>query len=130
MAEGASIKALIVDDSKIIRMTIKKFLKDRAEVVAEANDGTAAVEAYQELQGKGELPDVVLMDINMDLMDGLEASKEILKMNPNAAIIIVSAQSGQDMIKQAIDIGVKEYVVKPFTEEQLLDAVNSVVGAV
>ena len=113
-------KILIVDDAAFMRMMIKEILtKNGFEVVGEANDGFQAVEKYKELQ-----PDLVTMDITMPEMDGITALKEIRKIDPNAKIIMCSAMGQQAMVIDAIQAGAKDFIVKPFQPERVLEAIN------
>lgn len=113
-------KVLIVDDAAFMRMMIKEILtKNGFEVVGEANDGFQAVEKYKELQ-----PDLVTMDITMPEMDGITALKEIRKIDPNAKIIMCSAMGQQAMVIDAIQAGAKDFIVKPFQPERVLEAIN------
>lgn len=119
-----SKKILIVDDAAFMRMMIKDILtKNGYEVVGEANDGTVAVEKYGELK-----PDLVIMDITMPEMDGIEAVRRIKKMDPNANIVMCSAMGQQAMVIDAIQAGAKDFVVKPFQPDRVLEAVKKVLG--
>jgi two-component system, chemotaxis family, chemotaxis protein CheY len=113
-------KILIVDDAAFMRMMIKDILsKNGFDVVAEAADGAQAVEKYQEHQ-----PDLVTMDITMPEMDGITALKEIKKINPNAKVIMCSAMGQQAMVIDAIQAGAKDFIVKPFQADRVLEAIN------
>ncbi|MBD8068288.1 response regulator [Bacillus sp. PS06] len=113
-------KILIVDDAAFMRMMIKDILsKNGFDVVAEAADGAQAVAKYQEHQ-----PDLVTMDITMPEMDGITALKEIKKMNPNAKVIMCSAMGQQAMVIDAIQAGAKDFIVKPFQADRVLEAIN------
>ncbi|MTI58775.1 MAG: response regulator [Firmicutes bacterium] len=110
---------LIVDDAAFMRLNLKNILKDEYEIAGEAQDGQEAVEMYQELQ-----PDFVTMDITMPVMDGLEAIKAIKDINPEACIVVCSAMGQQKMIIKAIEAGAKDFIVKPFKEERVVEAVK------
>jgi two-component system, chemotaxis family, chemotaxis protein CheY len=113
-------KILIVDDAAFMRMMIKDILsKNGYDVVGEAADGMQAVEKYKELQ-----PDLVTMDITMPEMDGISALKEIKKLNPNAKIIMCSAMGQQAMVIDAIQAGAKDFIVKPFQADRVLEAIS------
>lgn len=113
-------KVLIVDDAAFMRMMIKEILtKNGFEVVGEANDGFQAIEKYKELQ-----PDLVTMDITMPEMDGITSLKEIKKIDANAKIIMCSAMGQQAMVIDAIQAGAKDFIVKPFQAERVLEAIN------
>lgn len=108
---------LIVDDAAFMRLNLKNILKDKYEIVGEAENGKEAVEMYQELS-----PDYVTMDITMPEMDGLEAIKAIMDIDPGAQIVVCSAMGQQKMVIQAIDTGAKDFIVKPFKDERVLNA--------
>lgn len=117
-------KVLVVDDAAFMRMMIKDILrKGGYEVIGEAEDGGKAVEKYKELH-----PDLVTMDITMPDMDGITAVKEIKKLDPNALIIMCSAMGQQAMVIDAIQAGAKDFVVKPFQPERVLEAVRKVLS--
>ncbi len=113
-------KIMIVDDAAFMRMMIKDILtKNGYEVVAEAADGAQAVEKYKEHQ-----PDLVTMDITMPEMDGIAALKEIKKINNNAKVIMCSAMGQQAMVIDAIQAGAKDFIVKPFQADRVLEAIG------
>ncbi|PLR69761.1 MULTISPECIES: response regulator [Bacillaceae] len=113
-------KIMIVDDAAFMRMMIKDILtKNGFDVVAEAADGAQAVEKYKEHQ-----PDLVTMDITMPEMDGITALKEIKKMNAHAKVIMCSAMGQQAMVIDAIQAGAKDFIVKPFQADRVLEAIN------
>ncbi|WP_142414784.1 response regulator [Hathewaya massiliensis] len=117
-------KVLIVDDAAFMRMMIKDILeKNGFDVVGEANNGLKAVELY-----KAEKPDVVTMDITMPDMDGIEAVKAIREMDPAAKVIMCSAMGQQTMVMDAIKAGAKDFIVKPFQADRVLEAIKKVVG--
>ncbi|MBO8176540.1 response regulator [Aeribacillus pallidus] len=117
-------KILIVDDAAFMRMMIKDILtKNGYEVVAEAADGVQAVEKYKELH-----PDLVTMDITMPEMDGITALKEIKKHDPNAKVIMCSAMGQQAMVIDAIQAGAKDFIVKPFQADRVLEAIQKTIG--
>ncbi|MFR9069919.1 MAG: response regulator [Paraclostridium sp.] len=111
-------RVLIVDDAAFMRMSIRKMLEENGfEVVGEAENGVMAIEKYQELQ-----PEVVTMDITMPEMDGLEALREIKKIDPAASVVMVSALGQEARMKEAIIYGAKGFIVKPFKEEIIISA--------
>ena len=108
-------KILIVDDAKFMRTLVRDALTSAGhEIVGEAENGNQAVELYSELK-----PDLTTMDITMREKDGLEAAQEILKADPSARIIMVTALGQEDLLAKAIKMGVKDFVVKPFPPERL-----------
>ena len=115
-------RVLIVDDAAFMRMMIKDILeKNGYDVVAEANNGIKAVEMY-----KREKPDIVTMDITMPDMDGIEAVKAIREFDPSAKIIMCSAMGQQSMVMDAIRAGAKDFVVKPFQPDRVLEAISKI----
>ena len=115
---------LICDDAAFMRMMIKDILtKNGYNIVGEAENGAKAVEKYNELK-----PDLVLMDITMPEMDGIEALKKIKASDPNASIIMCSAMGQQAMVIESIQSGAKDFIVKPFQADRVLEAVQTVVG--
>ncbi|NLJ89454.1 MAG: response regulator [Clostridiales bacterium] len=111
---------LIVDDAAFMRMSIKMTLQKHGfNVVGEADNGKVAVEKYLELR-----PDLVTMDITMPEMTGIEALKEIVKNDPQANVIMVSAMGQEMLVKEAIISGAKSFVVKPFTEDTLIKVLD------
>ena len=117
-------KILIVDDAAFMRMMIKDILtKNGYEIAAEAENGQKAVEKYAETK-----PDLVLMDITMPEMDGIQALKKIKAGDPSAVVIMCSAMGQQAMVIESIQAGAKDFIVKPFQADRVLEAVKKVVG--
>ena len=115
---------LICDDAVFMRAMIKDILtKNGYNVAGEAENGTKAVEKYNELK-----PDLVLMDITMPEMDGIQALKKIKATDPGAMVIMCSAMGQQAMVIESIQSGAKDFIVKPFQADRVLDAVRKVVG--
>ncbi|NSL51089.1 response regulator [Calidifontibacillus erzurumensis] len=115
-------RVLIVDDAKFMRMTLTNILqKGNHTVVGEAENGRKAVELYRELK-----PDIVTMDITMPEMTGIEAVKQIKAIDPQAKIIMCSAMGQQKLVVEAIEAGAKDFIVKPFDENRVLEAIHRV----
>lgn len=115
---------LICDDAAFMRMMIKDILtKNGYTVVGEAENGAKAVEKYAELK-----PDLVLMDITMPEMDGIQALKKIKEADSSATVIMCSAMGQQAMVIESIQSGAKDFIVKPFQADRVLEAVRKVVG--
>ena len=112
-------KILIVDDAEFLRMRISKMLRADGHDVMEAENGARAVEKYQ-----AENPDIVLMDITMPEMDGLTALKEIRSINGNAAVVMLTALGQESVVLDAIKSGAKDFIVKPFERERVLNAIQ------
>lgn len=117
-------RILIVDDAAFMRMMIRDILtKNGFEVCGEANDGMQAVEKFKELS-----PDLITMDITMPEMDGIVALKEIKKIDPNAKVIMCSAMGQQAMVIDAIQAGAKDFIVKPFQADRVVEAIKKTLG--
>ena len=117
-------KILIVDDAAFMRMMIKDILtKNGYEVAGEAENGAIAVSKYSELK-----PDLVLMDITMPDMDGIQALKNIKASDAGAKVIMCSAMGQQAMVIESIQAGAKDFIVKPFQADLVIEAVKKVVG--
>ena len=117
-------RVLICDDAAFMRMMIKDILtKNGYEIAGEAENGAIAVEKYSELQ-----PDLVLMDITMPEMDGIQALKKIRANDGTANVIMCSAMGQQAMVIEAIQSGAKDFIVKPFQPDRVLEAVRKVIG--
>lgn len=115
---------LICDDAAFMRMMIKDILsKNGYNVIGEAENGAKAVEKYNETK-----PDLVLMDITMPEMDGIQALKKIIAGDPKALVIMCSAMGQQAMVIESIQSGAKDFIVKPFQADRVLEAVKKVVG--
>jgi len=119
-----AIKVLIVDDAMFMRNMIaeifngKKYGNEDFAVVAEAENGLEAVEKYKEHK-----PDIVTMDIVMPEMTGIEALKEIMDMDDGANVIMCSALGQDSLVMEALDAGAKDFIVKPFQPEKVMDIV-------
>ena len=115
---------LIVDDAAFMRMMIKNILvKNGYDVVGEAENGQIAFELYKQLK-----PDLVTMDITMPEMDGIDGVKAIRGFDPNANVIMCSAMGQQAMVMEAIQAGAKDFVVKPFQQDRILQAIERVIA--
>lgn len=119
-----SSRILIVDDAAFMRMMLKDILsKNGYEVAGEAENGQKAIEKYRELN-----PDLVIMDITMPEVDGIEAVKKIKGEDPGAKIVMCSAMGQQAMVIEAIQAGARDFIVKPFQADRVLEAVKKVLG--
>ncbi|HOV14330.1 MAG TPA: response regulator [Spirochaetota bacterium] len=113
-------RVLIVDDLAFIKLIIRDTLeKTGFEVVGEASNGVEAVDMYKRLK-----PDIVLMDITMPRMDGIQALQEIMKSDTAAKVIMCSALGQQKLIIQSIQLGAKDFIVKPFKPERIVGAIK------
>ena len=111
---------LIVDDAAFMRLNLKNIIKDTdLEVVGEAGNGKEGIKKYKELK-----PDLVTMDITMPEMDGIEALKKIKEIDSEANVIVCSAMGQQKMVVQAVEAGAEDFIVKPFDENKIKDALN------
>jgi len=115
---------LICDDAAFMRMMIKDILtKNGYNVAGEAENGAKAVEKYKELK-----PDLVMMDITMPEMDGIQALKAIKASDAGATVIMCSAMGQQAMVIESIQSGAKDFIVKPFDKDRVLEAVKKAIG--
>jgi len=119
------IRVLIADDALFMRNMIKEvFSGNDFQVVGEAANGVEAVEKYKQLK-----PDITTMDIVMPLKSGIEAVREIVKLDNNAKIIMCSALGQESLVMEAIEAGARDYIVKPFKPEKVLEVVKRVIKA-
>ena len=114
---------MIVDDASFMRMMLKDILSKNGYQTVEAENGKKAIEKYKESH-----PDIVTMDITMPEMDGIEALKEIKKVDAGAKIVMCSAMGQQAMVIEAIQNGAKDFIVKPFQADRVIEAVSKVIG--
>jgi len=115
-----SIGVLIVDDLAFIRLVLRDIVEKAGfRVVATASDGEEAVKLFDEQR-----PEVVLLDITMPKMDGIAALRRMRKLNPSAKIIMCSALGQQRLIVQAIGLGAKDFIVKPFRPERVVGSIK------
>ncbi|MCU0306393.1 MAG: response regulator [Thermoleophilia bacterium] len=111
---------LIADDAAFMRMMIKKILTEAGyEIAGEAENGSVAVAKYRELR-----PDLTTMDITMPEMDGIAALKEIRSLDPNARVVMCSAMGQQTMVIESIQAGARDFIVKPFQPDRVLEAIQ------
>ena len=117
-------KIMLVDDAAFMRMMVKNALtKSGYDNFVEAQDGAEAVKKYDE-----EKPDMVIMDITMPNMDGLQALKKIRENDPNAKVVMCTAMGQEGMVVDAIKSGAKDFIVKPFNAERIVQTVNTILG--
>jgi len=117
-------RILVVDDAAFMRMMIKEILiKNGYEVIGEASDGLQALDRFRELK-----PDLITMDITMPEMDGIQALKEIRSMDSSAKIIMCSAMGQQAMVIDAIQAGARDFIVKPFQADRVVEAIRKALG--
>ncbi|RKP53053.1 response regulator [Cohnella endophytica] len=117
-------RIMVVDDAAFLRAMLKDILiKGGHEVVTEAVNGQDAVDKYKAMR-----PDLVTMDITMPIMEGVEAVKEIRKLDPNANIVMCSAIGQRNLIIEAIQSGAKDFIIKPFQTNRVLEAIEKAIG--
>lgn len=115
-------KILLVDDAGFMRMMIKNYLTKAGYTdFVEGEDGAQAVQLYEQ-----EKPDLLIMDITMPNMDGIQALREIKKNHPDAKVVMCSAMGQESMVMEAITLGAMDFIVKPFKEERIVQTVNKV----
>lgn len=113
-------RVLITDDALFMRTALKNILTENGfEVVGEAENGAESVEMYASLK-----PDVVLMDITMPEMDGIEALRAIRAVDPQARVVMCTAMGQKSLVVEAIGAGARDFVVKPFEAQRVVDAIN------
>ena len=117
-----SCRVLIADDARFMRQLIRDIIEPEGyEVCAEAEDGRAVVEAFKEHN-----PDLVTMDVVMPKCSGIDAVKEILKINPGAKVAMVSALGQEQLVNEALEAGAADYIVKPFKPDEVLATLRKV----
>ena len=117
-------KVLVVDDAAFMRMMVKDILtKNGYEVAGEAVNGKDALDKYREIK-----PDLVTMDITMPEVDGITALKNIRAEFPDARVLMCSAMGQQAMVIEAIQAGAKDFIVKPFQADRVIESVKKVIG--
>jgi len=117
-------RVLLVDDASFMRMMLKNILVGSGyEVAGEAENGAKAIELYRTIK-----PDLVIMDIIMPEMGGIDAVREIVKGDPQAKILMCSSMGQQSLVVEAIQAGAKDFIIKPFQPSNVLEAVKKTVG--
>lgn len=121
---GEKKRVLVVDDSNFLRNSLKKILEGSGyEVVGTAENGLEAVTKYKELK-----PDLVMLDIIMPQMNGLETLKLIRSVDPNANVVMVSSMSTQESVTDCIKAGARNYILKPFEETKVVEVLQQVLA--
>jgi two-component system chemotaxis response regulator CheY len=119
-----SKKIMLVDDAAFMRMMIKDTLqKNGYTEIVEAGNGEQAINTYL-----AEKPDLILMDITMPVMDGLEALRKLKEMDKNIKVVMCSAMGQETMVVDALKLGAKDFIVKPFKPDRIMKTVNSILG--
>ena len=118
-------RIMVTDDAIFMRQMLSNILKAEGyEICGEASNAKEAVEKYQQLK-----PDLVTMDIVMPMMeelDGIGAVKEILKVDPNAKILIISVMGQESLVTKALDAGARDFIIKPFKSERVIEVVKGI----
>jgi len=113
-------RILIVDDAKVARLRLKDILEAcQYDVIAEAVDGNQAVEMYKQFR-----PDLVTMDITMPQKDGVEALEEIIAIDKNAKVVMITAIDQRNLLMKAIKLGATDYIIKPFEDDRVISAIS------
>ncbi len=119
-----ALRVMVVDDAIFMRNMLKDiFVRNGYEVVAEAENGETAPQLYQDTR-----PDLVTMDIVMPKRSGIEALQEIMADDPQACVVMVSALGQDSLVLEAVEAGARDFIVKPFKEEKVLETVRRVTG--
>ncbi len=119
-----ALRVMVVDDAIFMRNMLKDiFVRNGYEVVAEAENGETAPQLYQDTR-----PDLVTMDIVMPKRSGIEALQEIMANDPQACVVMVSALGQDSLVLEAVEAGARDFIVKPFKEEKVLETVRRVTG--
>ena len=114
------VNVLIVDDARFMRLVLRRILTQAGhQIIGEAKDGVEAVEMYAEKR-----PDVMTLDIVMPRQNGIEAVREIMQFDPAAKIIMVTALGQEAFVLDAIKAGAREFIIKPFRNEEIVKAVT------
>lgn len=118
------VKILVVDDATFMRIVLKDILKNLGYTnIAEAADGLAAVEQYKRLK-----PDLVTLDVNMPRMDGMQALKQIMSIDPRARVVMVTAVEQRFIVQEAMRAGARDYIVKPFDRAMVATVIERVLN--
>lgn len=124
--DGTSYRILVVDDSMFVAKQIGQILTSEGyEVVGTAGDGFDGVEKYKEMCPN---VDLVTMDITMPKMDGITALEQIIAFDKNAKVVMISALGKEELVKKALLLGAKNYIVKPLDRKKVLERISSVLG--
>jgi len=124
MTRGVASKILIVDDASFMRSVLKDIIKNNglASEIFEAADGIEGVIAFQKIK-----PDLVTMDVNMPRADGIQALRAILKIDPHAKVVMITSVEEKHIVQDAIKLGARDYVVKPFDRSNVPLVLNKVI---
>lgn len=115
---------LVVDDAMFMRSKLKNILKEIDCDVIEAGNGEEGCRLFESLQ-----PDLVILDISMPIMNGIDALEQMIKTNPQIPIIMCSAIGQESQVVNAINLGAKEFITKPFTSQQIIKTVQTFLKA-
>ncbi|MFB5631287.1 MAG: response regulator [Nitrosopumilaceae archaeon] len=124
MTRGVASRILVVDDASFMRSVLKDIIKSNglASEIFEAGDGIEGVKAFQKIK-----PDLVTMDVNMPRADGIQALRAILKIDPKAKVIMITSVEEKHIVQDAIKLGARDYVVKPFDRSNVPLVINKVI---
>jgi Response regulator containing CheY-like receiver, AAA-type ATPase, and DNA-binding domains len=118
------VKILVVDDAAFMRIVLKDILKNLGYTnIIEASDGIMAIEQYKKFK-----PDLVTLDVNMPKMDGIQALKHIMSIDPKARVVMVTAVEQRFIVQEAIRTGAKDYIVKPFDRSMVATVIERVLN--
>ncbi|MFP8879298.1 MAG: response regulator [Myxococcota bacterium] len=113
-------RILVADDASFMRQMIREIVEEEGfEVCGEASDGIEVIEAFRRLH-----PDIVTMDIVMPRKSGIDAVRQIIELDPGACVVMCSALGQETLVSEAIQAGAKDFIVKPFKPECVIDTIN------
>lgn len=117
-------KILIIDDTKFIRLTLSELFKRHSySVIGQAENGYEGFKLYKQLK-----PDLVTLDVTMPVMNGIETLEKILQYDPKANVVMCSAMNRRDLVIQAIELGAKDFITKPFHEGRVIEVVRNLLA--
>lgn len=112
-------KGIIIDDAAIMRQRLRSILENDFQIIGEASNGKDGIELYSSLN-----PDFITLDISMPEMNGLDALKNLISAHPDAKVVIVSAVGQKQIVFEALSMGAKDFIIKPFEPERVLKSIK------
>lgn len=116
---------LIIDDARLIREKLSAILSNQGHtIIGTAENGQEGLQLFKELR-----PDLVTLDITMPIMDGIETLKEIMRADPDASVVMCSAMGQQRLVVEAIELGAKDFIIKPFDDKRIIETIHFILSA-